>query len=258
MACRSRVTVSASMRRRRAFCGMRSAQTMKPSASFFGVMTTRPFQERVARYGLYNSLSQLVLKIAAPGVPDFYQGTELWDLSLVDPDNRRPVDFVRRDTLLRELRRREQNGAAELFAELLSSWADGRAKLYLIYKVLNFRREHRELFQMGEYLPLYTDGRFREHICAFARRLDGRWVIIAAPRLLMRIVTSGNLPLGTGVWQDERLVLPAKAPAGWRNILTGENVTALQARPGRKMLYLREIFASVPVALLDGESSPGS
>ena len=210
------------------------------------------FQQRLAFAGMLNSLAQTLLKMTAPGVPDFYQGTELWDLSLVDPDNRRPVDFVRRKMLLAELRRREQSGRAELLEELLFSWPDGRVKLYLIYKVLNFRREHRELFQMGDYFPLDADGKFREHICAFARRLDGRWVIIAAPRLLMRIVTSGCLPLGAAVWQQERLALPAKAPTAWRNILTGETLTALQTKAGRKALVLREIFASVPVAFLHG------
>ena len=215
------------------------------------------FQQRLGFAGMVNSLAQTLLKMTAPGVPDFYQGTELWDLSLVDPDNRQPVDFVRRETLLTDLRRREQSGEAALFAELLSSWPDGQVKLYLIYKVLNFRREQRELFQTGDYLPLFTDGKFREHICAFARRLDDRWVITAAPRLWMRIAASGCLPLGASMWQEERLALPAKAPALWRNILTGETLTALETRADRKALLLREVFASIPVAFLDGEPLSG-
>jgi len=118
---------------------------------------------------------------------------------------------------------------------------------------LNFRREHGELFQTGEYLPLYGEGKFRGHVCAFARRLGARWIIAAAPRLMMRLVGSGSWPLGDRVWQQERLDLPAGAPAKWRNILTGESLRALPTKAGRSALLLHEIFASFPVAPLGSE-----
>ncbi len=216
------------------------------------------FQTRLAFAGMLNSLAQTLLKLTAPGVPDFYQGTELWDFSLVDPDNRRPVDFVRREMLLKELQRREQNGGPELLAELLSSWPDGRVKLYLIHKVLNFRREHPDLFCSGDYFPLYANGKFREHVCAFARRLQGRWVVTATPRLMMRSVAPECLPLGATLWQEEKIMLPAKSPVAWRNILTGETLKPAPARAGRKVLLLREVFASAPVAFLEGEPSTSS
>jgi len=211
------------------------------------------FQKPIAVAGMLNSLAQTLLKMTAPGVADFYQGTELWDLSLVDPDNRRPVDFSKRRSLLEELKRGESGDWAGMVYDLLSHWQDGRVKLYLIQKILNFRREHGELFQTGDYLPLYADGKFRGHVCAFARRLGARWVIAAAPRLMRRLVGSSSLPLGDSVWQQERLGLPAGAPAKWHNTLTGEGLRTLPTKAGRSALLLREIFASFPVALLGSE-----
>ncbi len=213
------------------------------------------FHQRIAYAGMLNSLSQTLLKMAAPGVPDFYQGGELWDFSLVDPDNRRPVNFARRKMLLAELQQREAGDGGTLISELLSNWPDGRVKLFLIYKVLNFRRQQRELFRHGDYLPLYAEGKYREHICAFVRRLDERWLLAVTPRLLTRFVAPGCLPLGAAGWEQERLPLPAKAPTLWRNILTGKNVTALPPKTGRKALRLSEIFASFPVALLASDGA---
>jgi (1->4)-alpha-D-glucan 1-alpha-D-glucosylmutase len=215
------------------------------------------FQKPIAIAGMLNSLAQTLLKMIAPGVPDFFQGSELWDLRLVDPDNRRPVDFAKRRSVLEELQRSESVDRAGMVRGLLSQWQDGRVKLYLIHKILHFRRDHSELFQSGDYLPLYGDGKFRRHVCAFARRLGARWVIVAAPRLMMRLVAPCALPLGAAVWQQERLGLPDSAPVNWRNILTGEGVRALPARAGRSALLLREIFASFPVALLDGDIEAG-
>ena len=211
------------------------------------------FQKPIAFAGMLNSLAQTLLKLTAPGVPDFYQGSELWELSLVDPDNRRPVDFAKRRGFLEELTGRRAVDRAGMVCELLLHWQDGRVKLYLIHEILNFRRDRCELFQSGDYLPLYGEGKFREHVCAFARRLGARWVIIAAPRLMRRLVGSSSLPLGDRVWQQERLGLPAGAPVTWRNILTGEGSRALPTKAGRSALLLREIFASFPVALLGSE-----
>ena len=112
------------------------------------------FQARIALAGCVNSLAQTLLKSTAPGVPDFYQGTELWDDSLVDPDNRRPVDFSTRQALLAELQQRAAEGLLPLVQELLAQWWDGRIKLYMTYQALHFRRTHLALFRDGDYLPL--------------------------------------------------------------------------------------------------------
>jgi (1->4)-alpha-D-glucan 1-alpha-D-glucosylmutase len=209
------------------------------------------FHEGIAYTGMLNSLSQTLLKIVSPGVPDFYQGTELWDFSLVDPDNRRPVDFAKRRILLEELKRGEETDRAGLLCDLLSHWRDGRVKLYVIYKALNFRRGREELFQRGRYLPLYAARKVRENICAFARRFGERWVVAAAPRLLARILPPGRPPLGEPVWKDAFLSLPQGTPVHWHNILSGENLSACETKGGQMGLALHQIFKTCPVALME-------
>src|SRR5262249_51602306 len=128
-----------------------------------------PFQRRVAHFGMINSLAQVVLKIASPGVPDLYQGTELWDLSLVDPDNRRPVDFPRRAKMLAGLQKRIAEQGADLIAlagELLAAPVDGRVKMYVTHQALALRRALPQLFCEGAYLPLDLGGARREPACA--------------------------------------------------------------------------------------------
>ena len=128
--------------------------------------TFLPFQKKIAFYGFYNSLAQTLLKITCPGVPDFYQGTELWDLNLADPDNRRPVNFQKRQELLAEVAKLRPEGANEL----LLNPGDGKAKIYLIYKALELRRKQRLLFEEGVYLPLAVKGSLAEHVVAFCRK----------------------------------------------------------------------------------------
>jgi (1->4)-alpha-D-glucan 1-alpha-D-glucosylmutase len=150
------------------------------------------FQTRVAQAGLWNSLAQMLLKITAPGVPDFYQGTELWDFSLVDPDNRRPVDFAKRVMLLEELQRMESNAPVSLVHELVSQPQDGRIKLYILYKTLNFRRAHPNLFAQGTYRPLTVSGARRDHVVTFARRFENEWALVAVPRLVIKLSSSAT------------------------------------------------------------------
>jgi (1->4)-alpha-D-glucan 1-alpha-D-glucosylmutase len=209
------------------------------------------FQKKIAFYGACNALAQVLLKIGAPGVPDFYQGTELWDFSLVDPDNRRPVDFPVRTRLLAELDRRENTDRARRVADLLSRWDDGRLKLYVTATALRFRRGQRELFLDGEYLPLSASGRRRAHVCAFARRKGAAWAVVAVPRLLAQLVRTGVFPCGGRVWGRDRLILPREAPRFWGNVLTGETVEGALAA-GRRVLPLTRVFAHFPVALLSG------
>ena len=207
-----------------------------------------PVQRRIARCGLFSSLSQVLLKMVSPGVPDFYQGSELWDFTLVDPDNRRPVDYHSRMQALAALKVREAAiGPQALFRELLASGADGRVKLYLIYRVLNFRRQRQELFDQGDYLPLEVQGEKSRHLCAFARRLQGRVVIAVAPRLVATLLVEPELaPLGERVWQTTQLLLPEGAGGRLRNIVNGAELDAV----GRTV-PLAELFAEAPVALLE-------
>ena len=214
------------------------------------------FQKQVAYYGAMNSLAQLVLKIASPGVPDFYQGTELWDFSLVDPDNRRPVDFGKRVRLLEALKEREATDRRLLVRELLARWPDGRIKLYITMRALHARRADAELFLRGDYLPLSASGKAAAHTIAFARRRGKAWALVAVPRLASRLAAEGEPPVGEAVWGESAIALPDGAPTRWRNVFTGESLETTAA--GRTMtLPIRSALAELPVCLLLGVSGEG-
>lgn len=202
------------------------------------------FQKRIARYGALNSLSQTLLKITSPGVPDIYQGLELWDFSLVDPDNRRPVDFGRRAQALDRMPKGVAGEPPSVLDDLLRRWEDGRAKLYLTQQALRIRRELPELFQRGEYIPLAAPG---DRICAFARRLGDTWALIAAPRFYTRLARRSRLAWNPSVWGGETLELPENSPRMWDNAFTGGSVETL---PATRELPLAAIFESLPIALL--------
>ena len=207
------------------------------------------FEKRIAHLGAINSLSQTLLKICAPGVPDFYQGSELWDLRLVDPDNRGAVDFQKRSELLRQLKTKESERLGGLVPELLRTWQNGTVKLYVTAQALGFRRDHRAVFLEGDYLPLKALGTLREHVCAFARWHEGEWVIVIVPRILAGLIAFGEFPVGQSVWGRSAISLPAAPPGEWRNVLTGENIGTLRAARG-KALLLGDVFRIFPLALL--------
>ena len=205
------------------------------------------FHKKVAHYGVFNSLSQVLLKLTAPGVPDFYQGSEIWDLNLVDPDNRRAVDYLRRSDYLDEIIDRERSRLPSLLNELLATLADGRIKLFTIYKALEARGDNRELFERGDYTRLKADGAASDHAISFARRLGTQWAITVAPRHLASLIKPGELPLGGKVWQDSSLKLPEDAPATMRNVFTGRTLAT-----GNRV-SIAEALAEFPLAILIGE-----
>jgi (1->4)-alpha-D-glucan 1-alpha-D-glucosylmutase len=202
----------------------------------------------VAQVGAVNALAQQLLKLTAPGVPDLYQGSELWDQSLVDPDNRRPVDYAHRAKLLRQLHRQRPSPA--LARALLARQDDGRVKLYLTWRTLTYRRDHPELFARGEYLPLTAAGPAAEHVVAFARRADDEEAIVVVPRLASAL-TRGNspAPLGRETWGETRLPLPAAPGTRYRDIFSGGIIEAEPAGD-EAVLALGEVFAHFPFALL--------
>ncbi len=205
------------------------------------------FVPQVAFFGAINSLAQRLLMITAPGNPDIYQGTELWDLSLVDPDNRMPVNYEVRQRLLDELDRRAETGDLQrLCAELLTHYTDGRIKLWTTMQALRFRREHREMFQVGRYTPLHVNGAKRDHLIAFAREHQNQVAIVAVPRLSYQLAQgSMSAPLGD-LWQDTELPVPSRTTEYLENIFTGEKIRVTANRT----LLCRELFRSFPVALL--------
>jgi (1->4)-alpha-D-glucan 1-alpha-D-glucosylmutase len=203
--------------------------------------------------GHINSLGQTLLKLTAPGVPDIYQGTDLWDLSLVDPDNRRPVDFAVRRNALTEIEQQIAAGRLDkLCADFLKHTEDGRIKLFVIRQALQFRRAQHELFRKGDCVPLFAMGKNAEHVCAFARTRDGVTSITVVPRLILGLATGGqSLPIGETIWGDTRILLPkTNLPSSFRNIFTGETIHTRTVE-GKPTLQLADILAKFPVALLE-------
>nr|MBA2596761.1 malto-oligosyltrehalose synthase [Chloroflexia bacterium] len=223
--------------------------TARPNPFLEDIATLR---DLVAHVGAVNALAQQLLKLTAPGVPDIYQGTELWNQSLVDPDNRRPVDYARRVRLLRELRRRRPS--RRLAAELLEAKVDGRIKLYLTSRTLAFRATHAALFADGDYLPLGAEGAAAEHSVAFARRGGDDEIIVAVPRLVAGLTGKKLVdPIGPDVWEDTRLIVPGVEPGTrYRDVFSGLIIDA-SAADGEATLALAKVFAVLPFALLERE-----
>lgn len=206
-----------------------------------------PFQQLVSRVGLFNILAQTLLKLTAPGVPDIYQGNELLDFSLVDPDNRRPVDYRCRIELLDQLKRRLAAGEkrSALARELLQYPDGGGAKLYLTWRSLQLRSAHPELFRHGNYMPLTLSGIHAEHLCAYARSYKGMLVLTLVPRLIYRLA-GGKPPLGENVWGETWVEVPYPR---WENWLTGQALNA-EAHGEVWRLPIGRTLCDFPVALL--------
>jgi (1->4)-alpha-D-glucan 1-alpha-D-glucosylmutase len=226
------------------------ASILKPGSKNGFLRSFNSFQDRVAYYGMINGLSQALLKIAAPGIPDFYQGSELWDLRLVDPDNRQPVDFIERNSMLSILRETDEAASTRL-DDLVRNWKDGRIKLYLIWKALRFRVKNSVHFAEGQFLTVESRGKRRDHAAAFVRRYKKDWVLIVVPRWLAR----GHYPAKPGeahrFWGNTEARLPAAAPTSWSNIFTGENIKS-DGTGGRRTIRMDKLLEHFPVALLSG------
>ena len=221
------------------------SQILKPESSRRFLADFRRFQSRIAFHGALNSLSQVLLKIAAPGNPDLYQGNELWDFSMTDPDNRRPVDFKMRAGFLENLQQAVSGNVP--LASLLNNWTDGRIKLFLTNRALEFRRSHADLFLEGDYVPVYASRRIFQHVCAFMRTYKRQSVLVAVPRFTTALTRSGEFPLGARAWRKNRLGLPAGTARQWNNIFTGEHIETEGRSRG---ILLSSIFSQFPVALL--------
>jgi (1->4)-alpha-D-glucan 1-alpha-D-glucosylmutase len=209
--------------------------------------------DTIAPVGMSNSLSQTLLKIASPGVPDFYQGSELWNFLLVDPDNRRPVDFRQRSQWLDELREWHARDPAGLLTDLVTHWRDGRIKLFLTWKALEFRRAHPDLFLTGSYLSLTSRGMPEEHVCALARVRDDQWAIALGPRLVLNLQQSSGKTVSADAWQGAQLILPDRSPSRWQSVLSGE-VFEADEDDDQRTLNLAQMFARFPVALLSARA----
>lgn len=196
-----------------------------------------PFQHKIAHYGIFNSLSQTVIKLASPGIPDIYQGAELWDLSLVDPDNRRPVDFKLREAFLDEIQ--AASDRVSLIQKLLETRQTGQIKQFLVAQALKLRNQYQSTFLEGDYIPLEATGKFREHIIAFARKDAERTIITIAPRFFTRLVEVEQLPIGE-IWEDTALSLPGSS---WKDAIS-------EVEHQGEILLLKDALKHCSVALL--------
>jgi (1->4)-alpha-D-glucan 1-alpha-D-glucosylmutase len=207
-----------------------------------------PFQRRVARIGLWNSLSQTLLKLTCPGVPDIYQGNELWDLSLVDPDNRCPVDYVRRHELFESIRKLGSDADPPSISRLIENPEDGRLKLFLIWKTLCFRKQWSDVFQQGEYVALTIKGARADHLVAFVRSGERNNVLMVVPRLVASLLGDTDVPpIGPNVWEDTEILLPSRiARENYQNAFTEENAS-FSKRDGK--ISVSELLRHFPAAL---------
>jgi (1->4)-alpha-D-glucan 1-alpha-D-glucosylmutase len=214
------------------------------------------FVRRIVRPGLWNALSRTLVHLTAPGVPDVYQGDELWNFTLVDPDNRQPVDFRLRGRLLQqvaEVSARSTQARRRLLGELLSLPEDGRIKLYVLHRALDARRRMPELFAEGRYVSLPSVGPAARHVFAFARTRENTAVVVVVPRLVVSLSgDSRNAPVTEAVWGDTAVRLPAALRLmRWRSLLTGQRIAVSPGR-GTTRLQVADAFGSLPLALLEG------
>jgi (1->4)-alpha-D-glucan 1-alpha-D-glucosylmutase len=182
-----------------------------------------PFQKHLAHFGILNTLSQVALQTTSPGIPDIYQGTELLSLSLVDPDNRRPVDYEARTALLSDIKMHVGQGTlGKLIDQMKLDATSGELKLLAYERLLNARKEHQCLVD-GGYVPVPVEGRYQNHIIAYLRTASEQAVLVVIPRLMTHIVHEGQFPCGTNIWAGTTLVLPEEYQnIRWKNLLTGE------------------------------------
>lgn len=223
------------------------------------------FVRSIADAGFANSLAQTLIKLCAPGVPDFYQGVEFWDFNLVDPDNRRPVDFAARREALGGMAAAAERGVGALAAGLLAGWPDERIKLYVIWRALQLRSSRGEL-RNGRYVPLPSEGPRKENLCAFARADSGSWTACIVPRFTCEAWRAGPASAdaaGAGEphwpiapwWRETMIQLPADAPPRFTHVLSGAVLETSLDSDSTRWLDAGDVLASFPVALLTGKST---
>jgi malto-oligosyltrehalose synthase/4-alpha-glucanotransferase len=217
-----------------------AASLLDQQAEFWA--SFQKFQLEIVDHGIINSLAQLILKFTCPGVPDVYQGCELWDLSLVDPDNRRPVDYQLRSKLLNK---RLPADTAEALTDLWAERYDGHIKLSLTQQLFKLRSAETELFTKGEYIPIKVKGTYKDKVIAFARRYQNQWLVVALPLYTAGICKAQQKDITAIDWKDTRLMLPQEAPAKWQH-----QSLDLNGRFQDDQLLINEIFRHLPLAVI--------
>ena len=209
-----------------------------------------PFAARIGFGGMLNGLAQVVLKCTLPGIPDVYQGCEYWDLSLVDPDNRRDVDFDRRRESLAAVRQAVQEDPVQCWWDVCATWTDSRIKQLLLHLCLQTRNRYPDPFVQGEFVSLSVEGEFQDHVLAFLRHYGHTWVLAALPRLPRGVAGAQAWPVGER-WGETSIVLPRVTCGEWHCQLTGARHTTGQRLP------VQQVFQELPLALWVTEREGG-
>ncbi|MDX2348353.1 MAG: malto-oligosyltrehalose synthase, partial [Nitrospirota bacterium] len=229
------------------------ARILSPTPTNVFLEDFLPFQSRIASYGIYNSLAQVLIKTLAPGIPDFYQGTELWDLSLVDPDNRGLVDYGLYQKRLAELQDLQKKfNPIELIKILFQHAENGLIKMYVTLTALHYRKTHSSLLLNGSYRALDAQGKRAKHICGFLRQDINTVGLIVWPRFLTQLIPDPTtLPVGESVWEETSITLPSDLGAqSFRNVFSQEIVSP-QKDSDMVGLPVAKLFSHFPFALLE-------
>lgn len=205
------------------------------------------FVRPIIRAGMFNSLSQTLLKMTSPGIPDFYQGSELWEFNLVDPDNRRPVDYSNRRNLLSMLKQKSKEDAGALVTHLMETPEDGRIKLYFTSQILNFRLQNILLFQQGNYVPIEVKGEKAKNVIAFSRAHDQKQIIVAVGRFYTQLANIETIDPIAEIWGNTTLALPSHLEGNYRDVLSGTTLSIAQ----NQEVSLKQIFSKLPIILLE-------
>jgi (1->4)-alpha-D-glucan 1-alpha-D-glucosylmutase len=228
-------------------------RVLEPSPDNAFLQELRQFQAPIARAGMWNSIAQALVKIASPGVPDFYQGNEIWAFDLVDPDNRRAVNYEARGKMLASLRAQAARDRAALMDRLRENPCDGAIKMFITSEALRFRRDHPELFFQASYTGLAPEGTRARHVVAFARATENQMVVALTGRFFLKLCNSHGKPIGD-VWGNTAVALPKKVGhESFQNVFTGQTIKP-RLSDGRMVLPLNEVFSQCPVALLFAEN----
>ena len=212
------------------------------------LLAVQKFAEKCAYFGAFNSLSSVTLKAMSPGLPDFYQGCELWDLSLVDPDNRRAVDYVKRRKYLKDIKEGLKKNPLRLRERLLEQWRGGEVKLWLTHQLLQLRKQDPRLFVQGGYLALEPQGEGKDHFVSFLRHFEDHWVLVVVPKFLPRSEKlKESLSIRSPKVLSVEFVVPANGPSIWVSALTGEEISG-------QRLSAKDLLAGMPVGVWTGRT----
>jgi (1->4)-alpha-D-glucan 1-alpha-D-glucosylmutase len=205
------------------------------------------FQTRISSFGAWNSLSQVVLKLTSPGFPDIYQGNELWDFSLADPDNRRPVDFDVRKSYVEQA----ASASTDDLAQMVLQWRDGRIKMLVTNRLLASRKSQPEPFATGSYRPVTINGRYADNVIGYLRQSEDDWAITLVPRHTAGLVGPDQAPVGSEIWADTSISLPDDAPSTWVDVITGDSIQ----KSADGALLVGDLLRLVPVSVLRSVNS---